>query len=183
MRHQSKAFFALALALLLGGAAEATAQHAGHGDHTTFAGKWTLDTQASDDIDKVVDANIGKVKSALLRPFAKGRLRKTNAPYPSVMITPGSENTTIVFGSRPPIVSPASGQLVPWTRPEDGEKMQISTAWKANALEQTFKAEDGTRVNTYSLSPDGQVLTMNVSVASGKLSSPITYRLVYRRAS
>ena len=48
---------------------------------------------------------------------------------------------------------------------------------------QTFRAEDGSRTNTYSISPDGRTLTMHVVLRSPRLPQPLEYNLVFNRAS
>ena len=73
------------------------------------------------------------------------------------------------FDQRRAITSPANGQPVKWTR-EDGEVFDLSTEWQGQRLVQTFRAEDGTRTNTYSISADGRVLTMHVVLRSPRLS-------------
>ena len=55
--------------------------------------------------------------------------------------------------------------------------------WRNNSLHQTFRAEDGQRVNVYTLSNNGNTMTMNVTITSPRLPDPLTYRLVYNRAS
>jgi len=39
------------------------------------------------------------------------------------------------------------------------------------------------RTNTFTVSPDGRTLTLGVAVSSPKLPRPLTYKLVYTRAS
>jgi hypothetical protein len=153
----------------------------GSAQQIDFTGSYALDAAQSDNIDQVVSANLSKVRNRLLRPFARGRLTKTNRPYPALTITQqGDEQVTIRYADGSPVVAPTSGQRVGWTR-EDGEQMEVSATLSQNRLVQTFHAEDGTRVNTFSLSPDGRTLTINVSVDSDRLSSPITYKLVYSK--
>jgi hypothetical protein len=60
--------------------------------------------------------------------------------------------------------------------------MQIATEWKDGRLVQTFEAQDGRRINSFSLNPDGRVLTVNVEVTSPRLRNALAYRLVYTRA-
>jgi len=46
---------------------------------------------------------------------------------------------------------------------------------------QNFKGEDGGRTNTYSISPDGNTLTLEVVLSSSKLSVPCKFTLTYVR--
>src|SRR4051812_9042229 len=144
-------------------------------------GPFVVDRAHSDDITRAIDAAVSKM-SFVTRPIARGRLRRTNAVYQRVVInyTPAQVSTT--FDQRHAIESPANGQPVAWTR-EDGEKFQLSTSWENGRLVQTFRAEDGSRTNNYSISPDGRTLTMHVTIRSPRLSAPVEYNLVFNRAS
>ena len=88
---------------------------------------------------------------------------------------------SITFDQRRPVESPANGTPVKWTR-EDGERFDLSTEWEGGRLVQTFKGKEG-RTNTFTISPDGRTLTLGVAVSSPRLPKPLTYKLVYNRAS
>ncbi|HEV7591452.1 MAG TPA: hypothetical protein VGO40_25280 [Longimicrobium sp.] len=144
-------------------------------------GTFVVDRAHSDDINRAIETAVARM-SFVTRPIARGRLRRTNTVYNRVVVnyTPAQVATT--FDQRRPIESPANGQPVKWTR-EDGEKFDLSTQWQAGRLVQTFRAEDGSRTNTYTISPDGRTLTMHVVLRSPRLSSPLEYNLVFNRAS
>jgi hypothetical protein len=89
---------------------------------------------------------------------------------------------SVRYDERNPIVAPASGAAVKWTR-EDGEVFDVTMRSASGRLTQTFAAEDGSRENVYTVSADGRTLTMNVTLRSPRLSAPLTYKLVYNRAS
>jgi len=148
---------------------------------SSMRGTFTINRQQSDDVNRAIETAVSRM-SFVTRPIARGRLRRTNTVYNRVVInyTPAQVSTTV--DQRRPMESPANGQPVPWTR-EDGEKFQLSTSWENGRLVQTFRAEDGSRTNTYSISPDGGTLTMNVVIRSPRLASPLTYKLVFNRAS
>lgn len=133
----------------------------------------------SDNIDKAIETAVAKV-NFLIRGVAHGRLKATNEPYGAIVFAQDAKQITIKMDDRKPIVTPASGQAIKWKR-EDGEVFDVSTRWVGEGLEQTFAAEDGKRVNRFVLAPDGKKLTMHVTVSSGKLPQPLTYKLVYRR--
>ena len=82
----------------------------------------------------------------------------------------------------PPRSAPSNGTPIDWTRPADGEKLKLSMQWDGARLVETLKAEDGQRVNAYTLSPDGSTMTMNVTITSPRLPKPLTYKLAYRKA-
>ncbi|HEV2149816.1 MAG TPA: hypothetical protein VGR37_20625 [Longimicrobiaceae bacterium] len=175
MRHRIPALFAALFALAFAIPAQAPAQGV-----ASLNGSYTYDASASDDVHQAINTAVQRMNFAM-RPIARGRLRKTNEPYKRVVISNTQSQVSVAMDGRPAIVTPANGTPVDWTR-EDGEKLRVSTEWENGTLEQTFKAEDGQRVNAYSVSPDGRTLTMNVTITSPRLPRPLTYKLVYRKA-
>lgn len=165
-RLRPLAFLALAPAF----AAPALAQNA------ALAGTFTLNRQKSDNVNQAVDQAVNRV-NAILRPIARGRLRSTNQPYQRVVVAQQGTQLSIITDRRAAILTPAAGTPVRWRR-EDGETLNVSTRWNGQSLVQTFAAEDGQRVNTYTMNPDG-TMTIAVTVTSGRLPRPLTYRLVY----
>lgn len=143
-------------------------------------GTFTYDAAASDNINQAIERAVARM-NFVTRPIARGRLRRTNEAYERIRISYTPAQVSVVTDARAPIVTPASGSAIRWTR-EDGEVLDVSTTWESGALTQTFKAEDGQRVNRYSVGPDGSVLTMQVTITSPRLAAPLVYNLRYRRA-
>ena len=175
MLRQRAALLLLPLAAALALPAAASAQE------SSMRGTFTIDRARSDDVNRAIETAVARM-SFVTRPIARGRLRRTNAVYQRVVINYTPQQVTTTFDQRRPIESPANGQPVAWTR-EDGEKFQLSTSWENGRLVQTFRAEDGSRTNTYSISPDGRTLTMHVTLRSPRLTAPLEYNLVFNRAS
>jgi len=144
-------------------------------------GTFVINRQASDDVGRAVDTAVAGLSFAT-RPTMRGRLRKTNQPYARVVINYTQRTVSVTFDQRRPVESPADGAPVKWTR-EDGEKFDLSTEWEGGRLEQTFKGEGEERTNTFTVSADGRTMTLNVVVSSPRLPRPLTYKLVYNRAS
>lgn len=115
----------------------------------------------------------------LTRPIARGRLKKTNSAYQRIRIGRTASEVTIQYDERQPQHMPANGQAVPWKR-EDGEAFLLSARLDRDDLIQTYKAEDGERSNVFHLDPSTGILTLTVTVKSGKLPKPITYALTYQ---
>lgn len=176
MRRQRNLLLALALlvAAAVSGAAWAQAQ-------ASLRGTWRYNAQASDNIQTAINTAVARM-NFVTRPIARGRLRNTNQPYQRVVVDFNQQQVTLTFDQRGAITTPANGTPIKWTR-EDNEVLDVSTEWENGVLEQTFKAEDGQRVNRYSLSSDGGTMTMNVTITSPRLPQPLTYKLVYNRAS
>ena len=144
-----------------------------------FAGNYRIDAKASDNVGNAIEKQTASM-NFITRPIARGRLKKTNPAYDSIGIAFPANNISITLDQRKAIVFPASGAAVKWTR-EDGETFDLSGHVANGVLTQTFVAEDGRRTNTYTLSPDGKTLTLNVKVESPRLPKPVTYKLVYHR--
>lgn len=175
MRRQRIVPFLCALALAAALPVAARAQEA------SMRGTFTFNRAASDDVNAAIDAAVRRM-NFVTRPIARGRLRRTNEPYQRVVIAYTPQQVTTTFDQRAAITSPGNGTAIKWTR-EDGEVLDLSTAWEDGRLRQTFRAEDGQRVNVYSVSADGNTLTINVTVTSPRLPAPLTYKLVFNRAS
>jgi len=175
MRRQRTRTLLLALAALALPLGAATAQE------SSMHGTFTIDRAHSDDVNRAIETAVSRM-NFVTRPIARGRLRRTNAVYQRVVINHTANEVSTVFDQRRAITSPSNGNAIDWTR-EDGEKFKLSTAWDNGKLVQTFRAEDGSRTNTYSISPDGRTLTMHVTLRSPRLSAPLEYNLVFNRAS
>jgi hypothetical protein len=147
---------------------------------TGIAGAYAYSQAESENVDKAIESALASA-NFVVRTVARGRLEKTNKPYTKVAISTSGSSLSIQTDGRPPIVLPASGATIAWTRPEDGEKLQVSAHMVGTKLEETFAAPDGKRVNVFEPSADGSKLYMTVTVSSGKLPKPVTYRLAYKR--
>jgi len=160
MRRQRIAPLFCALALALAAVLPASAQQAG------LKGTWRYDAQASDNVATAINTAVQRM-NFVTRPIARGRLTRTNQPYQRVTVDFSSSQVTVSTDNRDPIVSPANGTPIKWTR-EDKEVLDVSTEWENGVLEQTFKAEDGQRVNRYSVNAEGKMI-MEVTITSPRL--------------
>lgn len=64
---------------------------------------------------------------------------------------------------------------------QDGKTGEVSVRFEGTYLVLTSAGDKGQRVTTYSVSSDGDELTVAVRMSGEKLSSPIVYRSTYRR--
>ena len=156
---------------------------------SALRGTWTLNREQSDDINARINSAVARM-NVVVRQIARPRLRSTNSAYPRMVISYDEQNVRVDTQGRPSVTSPANGQPVLWQRETGrtctvvrGDCVRVTTEWEAGHLEQAFVAEDGQRVNAFTVSPDGNTLTMNVTVTSPRLPAPLIYRLVYNRAS
>jgi hypothetical protein len=171
MRHAIAALTAL---LMLGVIHSVSAQTA------TLEGTFTASTsEGQQQIERAIETAVAKM-NFVTRPIARGRLKKTNPAYQRIRIAQEGSQLSIQFDERAPLQMPADGRPVKWTR-EDGEVFDVNATREAGAMTQTFKAEDGERINRFSLSPDGNALTLEVTITSPRLPAPVKYSLEYQR--
>ena len=174
MRFQLKSIVLFALALVAAPVARIQAQG------MPLQGTFVYSAEGSDNLEQAIQQATARM-NFVTRPIARSRLKKTNDTYDKVVISQTGSQVSIAFDARPPVVTPANGSAVRWTR-DDGEVFDVTTSGGNGTLQQTFKAEDGQRVNVFTLAPDGNTLTMNVTITSPRLPKPLTYKLRYRRA-
>ena len=146
-----------------------------------FDGTYKLDNAQSDNIDTAIDQGV-KGLNFLVRPIARNRLKKLNPGYRTVSITSSDSEISIVVDNQPALKMATNGSAVVWTSPAGG-KTNVKVRFENGHLLQQFDSPDGHRVNDYTLSTDGRVLTMQVTETSSRLSAPIKYKQVYRRTT
>lgn len=177
------------IALLLALALFAVVPVAVRAQQAQLRGTWTLNRQQSDDLNAKINTAVARM-NVVVRQIARPRLRSTNTMYPQLVITQDGGNLRVDMQGRPSLTTPTNGTAILWQRETGrtcpqvrGDCVQVTTVWRDGALHQTFRAEDGQRVNVYTLSNNGNTMTMNVTITSPRLPDPLTYRLVYNRAS
>lgn len=146
----------------------------------TLQGTFTFNRTGSDNVETAIEKAVEDM-NFIVRPIAKSRLSKTNQPYQRVVISYTPTTVSITTDKRAAIQTPSNGTSIKWTR-EDDEVFNVSTEWKSGKLQQIFKAEDGARSNLFSISPDGKVLTLEVTITSPKLPQPLKYKLLFNRS-
>ena len=142
-------------------------------------GTFVFTAQGSDNVEDVIKAGTARM-TFIKRPIARSRLKKTNQPYQSVTIEHTPAQVSVQTDNRKPILTPADGKSIKWTR-EDGEVFDVNTVWEQGKLKEMFVAGDGSRENLFSVSADGTILTMQVTIRSPQLPAPIVYEVDYKR--
>ena len=174
---------ALLAAAALGGPAAA--------QEPAFRGMFVRDSAAGDNMEQVITATLPHIKSTLGKIFkgtARKRLREVNRPYGWIEFTPAAGSMTTQtdhWNGEWKLSAPDSGTVTWRRKTADGdiETLRVASFLEGRTYTHRFIAEDGVRTNTYSLSPDGQTLTISVHVVSPKLSEPMNYKLVYKARS
>lgn len=154
---------------------------AAYSPNIAFDGTYKLDDAASDNIDTAIDQGV-KGLNFLVRHFARNRLKKLNPAYRTVSLASSAREISIVVDNQPALKMRTDGSTVVWTSP-GGSKTNVKARLEGGHLLQEFDSSDGHRVNDYVLSPDGRLLTMQVTETSSRLSAPIKYKQIYRRVT
>ena len=140
-------------------------------------GKYVLDHSASDRIDQAIQtAVIGLPDPSSMVWY----LKNSNTPSEHVVLTLATNEVNVKFDSQGPLRSPINGQAVRWTR-EGGKKYNLTSRVERGILVQTLTRDGETITRTYT--EDAKALTIRVEVTSPRLPRPLTYKLVYNRAS
>jgi hypothetical protein len=153
-------------------------------------GHYVRDVAAGDDLERVVNDALPKVKSTLAKIFkgkAKSRLRQVVTAAAWEQFTPVGDalrlETDAWSGERGITVRPGEavrGWHRYWPNGKT-EKLDVFTSHNGNSLTYRYVAEDGERTDTFTTDASGGLLTQDVTLQSSQLSAPIHYRLVYHR--
>ena len=114
------------------------------------------------------------------RDIAKRRLTATNIAAQRLVITQTASEITIQADGGLTLSTPTNGAPTSVTGP-DGGTIQVSSVWQGPTLVRTFITPDARRTNSYSLS--GNTLTETVQANSPELPQPLSYQLIYYKAS
>ena len=149
-------------------------------DAAGLSGKYKYAPEQSGDISQAIEQAIEKM-NFIKRPIARGRLSRTNFAYQQIHIAIDGTEAEVTYDTQGPIRMPLDGPAIKWKR-ADGETFDVSAKFDGGKLVQTYKAEDGMRMNSFSKDASGS-LRLEVEVSSPQLPQPVKYTLVYRQAS
>ena len=172
MRLVAMAFAALLACGLLQPIHRAAAQ-------ANLQGTYNLDPASAGNPAQAIQ-NVTSQMGFFKRDIAKKRLTATNIPAQRLVISQTANEITIQADGALTITTPMNGAPTSVTGP-DGGTVQVSTVWQGPTLVRTVTTPDATRTNSYSLS--GNTLTETVQVNSGELPQPLSYQLIYYKAS
>jgi hypothetical protein len=82
--------------------------------------------------------------------------------------------------SRPEMISGDKGEPADYVY--NGKRSTLTQVFAGDRMTQVFVSDDGRRENEFTLSQDGQVLRLKVTLSSARLSNPVIYSLSYKRA-
>lgn len=153
---------------------------AGADEVSGLSGSYKSVSERSNDISQAIDKAVANM-NFIKRPIARGRLSRTNFAYKQIRIELGATEAEITYDTQAPIRMPLNGEPIKWKR-ADGEVFDVSARLEGDKLVQTYKAEDGMRVNSFSKDASGTLL-LTVEVSSPQLPQPVQYTLEYRPGS
>ena len=81
--------------------------------------------------------------------------------------------------ARPEMVSGDKGEPADYVY--NGKHSTLTQVLAGDRMTQVFVSDDGRRENEFTLSQDGQVLSVKVTLTSARLSNPVAYSLSYKR--
>jgi hypothetical protein len=136
--------------------------------------------QARAEINEQIDEVVDKM-NFIKRPFARSRLKEATKPCVelSFEVLQGN-NLNVKCDERPDAVAPISGQEGSYTN-EEGNKFVLVYKVGPNQILQAFADQDGLRKNLYTLSPDGDTVTMEATIESKQLPEPVTFERTFQR--
>jgi hypothetical protein len=171
---------AFRLSLAMAGALAVAAGPAPAQNTAYLEGTFTWDSTAGDPVAEAIDAALADM-NFLHRRFARAHLQRENRPYRTITIEQEADTISIAMNDGLPIRAPATGDPVEWRR-ADGERMRVSiTRERDGAIRQSLTAANHQRENLFRPSPDGQGLTLAVTMRADRMPHAIQYELVYRR--
>lgn len=144
-----------------------------------YAGAYKIAPEECDEIRPVVERAVAKM-NFLIRGIARNRLLKTQVMFPAITVTSGASEFRIRHDGGTDVAHRDLSTPVRTTAP-DGAAIGVRLS-AGPPLMQSYESNDGRRENTYTLSPDGAKLYVDVRVTSPRLPEEIRYRLVYKRA-
>lgn len=117
--------------------------------------------------------------SFLTRGFAADRLREKNPVRRWLETDVSGDRIAITYGDARYETRSGEWETVTAT----GEQVELLQTASENAIYQTFRAQDGEKTTVYRFSPDGRRVSLDITLTSPRLPSPLRYSLEYRRAS
>lgn len=140
---------------------------------------YTLMPDSSDNIHAAIDRTVSHM-NFLVRGIARGRLTKINPTPHQVRVDLEPETVSVAFDNGNPVVTPVSGDSVPWRNPLTGETNHARVVIAGDTVRQTISAHDGERENALIFSDNGARLRLRVTVTSHRLPRPLVYELLFR---
>jgi hypothetical protein len=149
-----------------------------------FTGSFALDSATSDAVPAAIERTVAPM-NLIVRSVARRRLTRLNLPSPRLDMSVSSTQVEIRYLGHPPVRLPRTSIAIDW-RNAEGENMRVqlltSDAATEPTLREQYDTKDGRRLNEYQLDSEARRVRVRVTVTGPRLTIPLTYTLVYRRA-
>ncbi|MDQ2834831.1 MAG: hypothetical protein M3Y50_14060 [Acidobacteriota bacterium] len=151
-------------------------------ERARFAGSYRYAGSAEEEegrraaIDRAVKSTFFAIRSA-----ARSRISATTQILPSYSFSFEAGKIRVQASSRPEMVSPENGEPADYAF--KGMRSKFTQRFAGGRLTQVFVSESGTRENEFTLSEDGKVLTLKVTLTSPRLPKGVVYSLSYKKSS
>jgi hypothetical protein len=146
----------------------------------TGAWKYTLVPDSSDNVKAAINRTVEHM-SFITRPIARSRLTKVNPTPQHVALILSTDSVSAAFDAGRPIVTPRSGETVPWVNELSHETDKAHTAIAGDTIRETIAAPDGNRENAFIILDGGARMRLRVTVTSHRLPQSLVYELLFRR--
>ena len=144
----------------------------------TWDGDYVLDPDRGDNLQEAIKKATESLNFAM-KPIMRKKLEGSEKPARNFNILRGSAVTLQVEKNLPFTAAP--GSPAKWKR-SDGEAFDVTCELQEGGFLLTFRQDDVSRAQAFSLSADGRTLTVEVTLRNPRLPEPMRYRLVYRKA-
>lgn len=132
------------------------------------------------DLEQALERSVedaAKELSAVIRPMARDILRRVARPCADLVVWQEGDAVAVRCDGQIPAIARPDGQPVPYTG-RDGRTHTLVMEHDGQRLVQRFITSTGTRTTTFLL--QGDVLQVDVELASRRLRQPVRYSLTYR---
>ena len=117
--------------------------------------------------------------SVFIRSTARSRISATTRILATYAISFEQGKIVVRAEGRPEMISGDQGEPVDYNY--NGKRSKLSQKLVSGRIVQTFASDEGSRQNEFTLSQDGQLLTLKVTLTSPRLSAPVVYSLSYKK--
>jgi hypothetical protein len=150
-------------------------------DRARFAGTFRFGGATAEEAARraAIDRTVGSLFFAI-RGIARSRLSSGTRIDPWVSFAFGDGKIRMRVPSSTEASSSEQGSVTEYVN--NGERSRLSQRLASGKLTQLFVADEGRRMNEWTLTPDGSTLVLKVTVSSSKLSTPLVYVLTYKRS-
>lgn len=142
-------------------------------------GAWRLQAEESDQVAPLIEEAV-KDQNFAAKLLWKRKLQSACQAYVNLDVLLG-QTFSVTFGKELPADTPTDGTKGEWKR-SDGEKFEVSLQQADARITQTLQGDGYALTHVYSLSKDGQALTLQVTYTNPKRNKPFAYKLAYRKA-